>query len=158
MKATTTEAFSEMKSDRMRTVQRISHLLDSKFSIPGTRIRFGLDPIVSFIPVAGDLATTVISLALIQTMRKHGASKKLVLKMTINILIDLVFGSIPLLGTVFDIYYKANNRNVQLLREYYEEGKHRGSGKGILIGIVTAVLLLFAGIIYGIYLLIEALL
>lgn len=147
----------EMKSDRMRAVKRISDLMDSRFIIPGTNIRFGLDPVVSFFPIAGDLATTIISLALINTMRKHGASKKLVLKMTINIVVDLVFGSIPLLGTIFDIYYKANNRNVKLLREYYEEGKHQGSGKGILVGIISLVLLIFAGIIYGIYLLIEAL-
>lgn len=151
------EEIPEMKNEQMRTVNRISHLLDSRFTIPGTNIRFGLDPIVSLFPVAGDLATTVISLALINTMRKHGASEKLILKMTINIVIDFAFGSIPILGTIFDVYYKANNRNVKLLREFYEEGKHRGSGKGILILTLSLVLLLFVGIIYGIYLLINAL-
>lgn len=151
MKNTSTERTSYLSSDRMKTVKRVSNLLDSRFTIPGTNIRFGLDPIISFFPVAGDLATTVVSLALINTMRKYGASHKLLLKMTLNIALDLVIGSVPILGTIFDVYYKANNKNVKLLQEYYEEGKHRGSGKGLLIGVISLVILIFVALIYGLY-------
>lgn len=141
----------------MESFERIARLLDSKFEIPGTGIRFGLDPLLSLIPLLGDLITLVISAMLIQTMQKHGASRKVVVKMLINAGLDTVIGAIPLVGTVFDVFYRANDRNVRLLREHYYEGKHQGSGTGLLILILLIIVAIIAVVVYGMWKLAEAL-
>lgn len=128
---------------RLKSVAKISKLMDSQFEIGG--FKFGLDPILNLIPFAGDAATGMVSFALVYSMHKHGASGKIVVKMLWNVLVDLVVGAIPLLGWVFDFYFKANDRNIKLLNEHYLEGKHTGSGKGIftwiLIGFVVFIVL-----------------
>ncbi|HYG18769.1 MAG TPA: DUF4112 domain-containing protein [Ohtaekwangia sp.] len=148
-------AAPHFNGDRIQWVETLSRWMDSKFLIPGTNIRFGIDPIVSLFPVFGDFLTFLISGALIYTMHRHGASGKVVIKMVLNATLDTVIGAIPLVGTVFDIFYRANDRNVKLLREYYFEGKHQGSGKGLLGVIVVMALLLIAGIFYGMWKLLE---
>lgn len=136
-------------------VERVSKLLDSKFRIPGTNIRFGLDPIFGLMPVAGDLGTMLISLSLIYAMYQHGASGKVVAKMILNVIIDAVFGAIPIVGAVFDVYYKANNRNVKLLRQYYEEDKHRGSATGVVVSVLVVTIVILGVLVYGTWLVIN---
>jgi hypothetical protein len=140
----------------IRWVEHLSQLMDSRFQIPGTNIRFGLDPILSLLPVFGDLITFIISGALIYTMRNHGASRKVVIKMILNSTLDAIIGAIPLVGTIFDVFYRANDRNVQLLKEHYLEGKHQGSGNGILIVMAIVAIILVVAAFYGMYKLIEA--
>lgn len=140
----------------LQSFESISRLLDSKFEIPGTGIRFGLDPILSLMPVIGDLITLVISSMLIYTMHNHGASRKVVIKMMLNAGLDTVIGAIPLVGTVFDVFYRSNERNVRLLREHYYEGKHQGSGKGLLAIIILIAIAIIAAVIFGIWQLLEA--
>ncbi len=142
-------------SNELKWVERVSRLLDSKFRIPGTSIRFGLDPIFGLFPVAGDVGTALISLSLIYTMYQHGASGKLVARMILNVLIDAIFGSIPVIGAFFDIYYKANNRNVKLLKQYHEEGRHRGSATGVVISVLIVTILILVLLIYGTWLVLE---
>jgi hypothetical protein len=140
----------------LKWVESFSRWMDSKFLIPGTKIKFGVDPIMSLFPVVGDFLTFIISSALIYTMHQHGASRKVVIKMVLNTTLDTIIGAIPLVGTVFDIFYRANDRNVRLLKEYYYEGKHQGSGNGILAAIIIVCLLLIGGAFYGIWKLLEA--
>jgi hypothetical protein len=140
----------------LKLVEDISRVLDSKFIIPGTNIRFGVDPILSLIPVLGDFITFMISAALIYTMHNQGASRKVVIKMMMNSTLDAVIGAIPLVGTFFDVFYRSNERNVRLLKEHYYEGKHQGSGNGILIVAVIACVLIIAAAFYGMYKLLEA--
>lgn len=139
----------------MEHFERVAKLLDSKFVIPGTGIRFGLDPILSFIPFLGDLITLIISSMLIYTMHNHGASRKVVVKMLLNAGLDTLIGAIPLVGTVFDVFYRANDKNIRLLKEHYYEGKHQGSGTGLLLIILFIALLIIAVIVYGIWKLLE---
>lgn len=136
-------------------VERVSRLLDSKFRIPGTSIRFGLDPIFGLVPVAGDVSTMLISLILIYTMYRHGASGKLVAKMILNVLADTLLGSIPIVGMFFDVYYKANNRNVRLLKGYYENGKYRGTATGIVISVLFVTILIISMLIYVAWFLVD---
>ena len=126
--------------ERLRWVERIAHLMDSQFRLPGTRFRFGLDPLLGLLPIVGDLSSTAVSVALLLTMLRHGASGAVVVRMALNIFIDTIVGSIPLIGNVFDFAYKSNERNVALLRRHYSSGRHTGSGKGL----VALLLLLFA--------------
>jgi hypothetical protein len=137
-------------------IERFARLLDSRFLIPGTKIRFGIDPVFSLFPVLGDLITYIISGALIYVMHHQGASRNVVIKMILNSTLDAVIGTIPIVGTIFDIFYRANDRNVRLLREHYVEGKHQGSGTGLLVLIAIIAVLLVGATCYGMYKLFEA--
>ena len=96
-------------------------LLDSRYRIPYTRIRFGWDPIVGLVPVVGDLATAVVSLHLVRCARTLGADGRLASRMVLNVLADALLGSIPIIGTLFDIFFRANQRNLKLLIEHIEQ-------------------------------------
>jgi hypothetical protein len=148
------EKFRNSRS--LQWVEEFSKYLDSKFTIPGTKIRFGLDPIMSLFPVVGDLMTFLISGILIYTMHTQGASRKVVIKMIMNSTLDAMIGAIPLVGTVFDVFYRSNDRNVKLLKEHYFEGKHQGSGNGIIVLIIVCAILIVGAAIYGSYKLFEA--
>ncbi|RZK97323.1 MAG: DUF4112 domain-containing protein, partial [Hymenobacter sp.] len=112
------------------TVEQVGRALDpaqalggidggDSFGLAGTRFRFGLDPLLGLVPIVGDLSTTVVSVVLLLTMLRHGASGAVVVRMALNILIDTVVGAIPILGSVFDFTFKSNERNVALLRRHY---------------------------------------
>ncbi len=111
----------------LERVASLAKLMDSQFRIPGTDLRFGLESVVGLLPVGGDAVGFLASAGLVLTMARHGASPQLVARMLINVAVDAFVGAIPLLGDLFDIVYKANNRNVRLLEAYYAEGKYRGS-------------------------------
>lgn len=135
--------------ERLRWVERVAYLLDSQFRLPGTRFRFGLDPLLGLLLVVGDLSTTVVSVALLLTMMRHGASGAVVVRMGLNILLDSVIGAIPLVGNVFDFAYKSNERNVALLRRHYAEGRHPGSGKGLAALLLLAFLVVAGLVAWG---------
>ncbi|MCH5597579.1 DUF4112 domain-containing protein [Niabella ginsengisoli] len=120
--------------------------MDEQFSIGG--FKFGLDPILNLIPVAGDISGYIISISLIITMVKHGASGRLAAKMLVNATLDALIGAIPVLGWVFDFTYKANTRNLKLLSEHYTEGKHRGSARPVIVGIIITMFIVLALIVY----------
>ncbi len=127
---------------RLRMVQRVTKLMDEQFSVG--RFKFGLDPILNFIPVAGDFGGYIISVALIITMIQHGASGRVAMKMLGNATLDALVGAIPVLGWIFDFTYKANTRNLKLLTEHYTEGKHRGSAKPVIVSVIITMLIVLA--------------
>lgn len=131
---------------RMRMVKRVSKLMDEEFSIGG--FKFGLDPILNFIPIAGDLSGFIVSAALILTMAQHGASGKLTVKMLGNAALDAIIGAIPVLGWIFDFTYKANTRNIKLLNEHYALGRHKGSGTPVLLSIIITATLILLFVLY----------
>ena len=135
-------------NNKIKWIERVAYLLDEQFRFPGTKFRFGLDPLMNLVPFLGDISGFMLSAALVLTMARNGASGQLLVRMSINILLDATIGAIPVLGQIFDFYYKANKRNVQLLREHYTEGKHQGSGKGLIIGLLVGLAILIAVIIY----------
>ena len=141
----------------LKWIERLAHLMDSRFLIPGTKIRFGIDPLIGLFPVFGDVLAFLISGMLIYTMHTHGASRKVVIKMIINSTVDTVFGSIPVVGNIFDFFYRANDRNVRLLKEHYFEGKHHGSGTGLLVVVIVIALAIVALVSYGVVKLLQAL-
>lgn len=121
-------------------VDRFGRLLDTRFRIPGTQVRFGLDFLLGIFPYAGDIISLVFSGLMVATMARHGASGMLVVRMLGNVALDALVGTIPFLGDVFDLFYKANIRNLQLMREHYGEGKHEGSAWPVVIGVVLIIL------------------
>lgn len=134
---------SQRQVPQLRWVDSFSRLLDTKFRFPGTDIRFGADFLLGLVPGAGDLVSLGLSGTLVATMAKHGASPLLVARMLFNVALDAIVGSVPVLGNIFDLVYKANYRNAELMREYYREGKHSGSVWPLVAAVVVVVLLLF---------------
>lgn len=118
---------TEETPSKLKTLDFLSDLLDSKFRIPGTETRFGFDFIIGLVPYAGDLFSFGMSGMLVIAMVRNGASGMVLVKMLWNIFLDTTVGSIPIIGDLFDLQYKSNRRNYLLLKEHYEEGKHEGS-------------------------------
>jgi hypothetical protein len=137
--------------DRLKWVESVARLLDNQFKVPGTNFRFGVDPLLNLIPVVGSLSTFAMSGVMVMTMARHGASGALVVRMLFNILLDAVVGAIPVLGWLFDFGYKANQRNVDMLRRHYIEGKYQGRGTGFVVGVLIVFLVLFGLVLYGIW-------
>jgi len=130
---------------QLKWAERIASVMDDKFRLPGTNFRFGFDPILNLIPFAGDVSGFMVSAALLYVIAKNGGvSRKVLILMAVNICIDALLGGIPLLGQVTDFYFKANTRNIKLLKEHYQEGKHQGNGKGVN-ALILVILLIFLG-------------
>jgi hypothetical protein len=119
------------KSDRaaLSRIRIVSHLLDDAIRIPGTNIRFGLDPILGILPGAGDSAASVISLYIVLEGYRAGVPQRTLTKMLMYVGVDLIVGSVPILGTVFDAFWKANKRNVNLLESHFERKSAGDTGR-----------------------------
>ena len=146
---------SQAEKPNLGWVEHIAKLMDSKFKVPGTKRSFGLDPILGLIPFVGDAISALISGGLIMYMVRFGVSRKVIYLMLFNTALDATIGSIPVLGWVFDFYFKANTRNIRLLKEHYQEGKHTGSGTGVLITVAIVTLLLIVLLVWGLVALIN---
>ncbi|WP_246338145.1 DUF4112 domain-containing protein [Azospirillum oleiclasticum] len=107
--------------ERLERLRRLTRLMDSRWRIPGTRIPIGLDGIASIAPVVGDSATALVSAYIVWEAARFGLPKSLVARMIGNVGLDWAVGSIPVLGTIFDIAFKANRRNLDLLHEHLED-------------------------------------
>lgn len=95
--------------------QKLSWLLDRSIRLPGG-ITLGLDGLIGLIPGVGDLLGALLSLWIVFLAYRHGASKTVLSRMVLNILIDMAVGAIPVLGDVFDFFWMANDRNIKLLQ------------------------------------------
>lgn len=104
----------------LERLRRLADLLDNRFRIPGTNIRFGLDGIIGLVPGIGDLAGLAVSGFLMFIMARRGAGPLIMVRMAWNSVIDALVGEIPILGDLFDFRFKANRRNVDMLLKYYE--------------------------------------
>jgi hypothetical protein len=135
----------------LKNLDALAKLMDAQFRIPGTDIRFGLDGIMGLIPGVGDFASFLISAYLVSTAVKKGASGFVLARMLFNISLDALVGAVPVLGDIFDIAFKANQRNVKLLQEHYTYGKHQGSARKLIIPVVMVLLALLAGVTWLCY-------
>lgn len=101
----------------LRRLDKLAALLDARWHIPGTGIGFGLDALIGLIPGIGDAITALISLYLIGEAKTAGASSKTIGKMLMNVGVEFVVGLVPVVGDLFDIGWRANQRNMALLRD-----------------------------------------
>lgn len=111
-------------SDRereLRHLEELADLMDSKFVLPGTSIRFGLDSLLGLIPGVGDTIGLITSVYIAGRAQAHDVPAHIKWVMLWNIFIDWLIGLIPLIGDIFDIGFKANRKNIELIR------KHSGS-------------------------------
>jgi hypothetical protein len=140
----------------LKGMDTIARWMDTKFVIPGTDFRFGLDGLLGLVPGVGDLSTFAISGYLVLLMARNGASGFVLARMIFNIVIDVVLGAIPLVGDLFDFVHKANTKNMKLMQQYYTEGRHRGIAWKVVLPVIFALLLVLAGIIWLFYKLISS--
>ena len=110
----------------LQRLERLVSLLDDRFVVPGTRLRVGLDGLLGMLPVVGDTATMLTALYVVFEAKRLGAPAGLIARMLVNVGIDGVAGSVPLLGDLFDFAFKANRRNIRLLRRHLER-QHRAA-------------------------------
>jgi hypothetical protein len=103
---------------KLRRLRRLVKIMDQAIRIPGTKITVGLDALAGLAPVVGDVATAGVSLYLIDQARKLGVSKPLLTRMYFNLAVDAAVGLFPLVGDVFDVAWKANVKNLQLLEDH----------------------------------------
>lgn len=96
----------------------LSFVLDRCFTIPGTKIRFGLDPVIGMIPGAGDLITNLAGGLIIMQGRKVGVPWIVQVRMMLNLLLNTIIGAIPLVGDAFSVFFQSNSRNLALMRQY----------------------------------------
>ncbi|MDQ3068883.1 MAG: DUF4112 domain-containing protein [Acidobacteriota bacterium] len=131
---------------RLPDLRRYATVLDKAFRIPGTNIRFGLDPIIGLIPVLGDLASPVFAGLLVLEGARLGLPRIVLMRMVVNALIDAVVGVIPFAGAVADIFIKANTKNMALLERHAVPGGLPAT-RGDYWFVWVALALLAAGII-----------
>jgi hypothetical protein len=113
-------------------------LLDSRFVIPGTRVRFGIDPLLSLIPGIGELASPIFAVALMAQGVYQGVPKIVLLRMAGNALIDAVIGAVPIAGVVGDVFWRANTRNLALLERHARPGFKATRGDYAFVAVVAA--------------------
>ena len=128
--------------DRIRFARFLADLLDQRFTIPGTSIRIGLDPIISLIPGVGDLLANLTGSLILIIAAQLGIPKIILLRMGINIATNALIGIIPIFGDVFSIWFRSNVKNVQLLERYLG-----GQSKRAVVGDWVLVILLLAGLL-----------
>lgn len=105
---------------RFDRLARLSRQLDSIFRIPGTRFRVGYDAIASIVPVVGDLAAALPAAWIILESYRMGLPRGKLARQGVNVALDAAVGSIPVLGTLFDAGFRANLRNVEILRAHLD--------------------------------------
>ena len=123
--------FGAKTPSRDETVARLdalSKLLDSAFVLPGTNIRFGLDGIIGLVPGIGDLVSTALSSYLIWEARRLGLPRWKIARMIANVAFDGAVGIVPFVGDAFDVLFKANRRNMRIIREHLEAEDRRDRG------------------------------
>jgi hypothetical protein len=133
---------------RLSRLEQLSRLLDTAFRIPGTDIRIGLDAIVGLVPGVGDALGAVLSSYIIIEAARLGIPKRTLLKMIGNVAVESIVGAVPVIGDVFDIAWKANVKNFELLREHVAGGvaKERSS-KQIMRLFVWTIVLIVVGLV-----------
>jgi hypothetical protein len=108
------------RAERIARLDALATLLDTAFVVPGTQIRFGVDALIGLIPGIGDAITTLIALYVVREARELGASRLLIWRMLGNVAIDGLVGAVPLVGDAFDVAWRANRRNLRLLRDHLD--------------------------------------
>ncbi|HEX2229017.1 MAG TPA: DUF4112 domain-containing protein [Candidatus Binatia bacterium] len=137
-------------ADRLRIARFLADLLDQRFTIPGTQIRIGLDPIIGLIPGVGDVVANLAGSVILFIAAQYGLPKIVLLRMGLNIAVNAIIGGVPIFGDLFSIWFRSNARNAALL-ERYARGETRGASAGdwfFVIGLIVAVLAVIAALVF----------
>jgi Domain of unknown function (DUF4112) len=114
------KAAGPTRADSVARLEALSQLLDSAFQIPGTNHRVGIDALLGLIPGIGDLVSTALASYIIWEARQLGLPRWKIARMIGNVALDTTVGAIPLAGDLFDVAFKANRRNMKIVRDHLE--------------------------------------
>ena len=135
----------EQTDDRaLAALRKWAVLLDSAFQVPGTSLRFGLDPIIGLLPGGGDLITGFFSVMIVLHAVRLRIPKVIIARMVFNSAIDMLTGTVPLLGDLIDVAWKANVRNLGLLERHAQPGTRPSQSDYVFVAICVCVLVLLA--------------
>lgn len=141
---TTERALASPALSRLRTISKV---FDELVHIPGTNMRFGLDALMGLLPGGGDLVGGAVSAYAIVVAGKLGAPASVIARMALNIVVDALVGTIPLLGDLFDASWKANRKNLAILEQYVETPlETKRSSKLAVVAAIGMLLLLLVAI------------
>ncbi len=129
---------------RLAALRHGARLLDSAILIPGLNVRLGLDPILGLVPGLGDLVSPLFTIGMIMLARELGVPRVVQLRMIFNVAIDTLFGIVPVLGDLFDVAWKANDRNMVLLDRHAYEVHGSAPGDWLFVGAAIALLVALA--------------
>ncbi|GAC1346455.1 MAG: hypothetical protein NVSMB18_28740 [Acetobacteraceae bacterium] len=120
MPAATFDARPIDAAARLARLRRLAWLLDAQFHLPGTKFRFGVNSLIGLWPIAGDVSLGLVSLLIVWEAKRLGAPTALIGQMLANVALEVIGGSVPLLGDLFDMAFKANLRNLALLERWVQ--------------------------------------
>jgi Domain of unknown function (DUF4112) len=144
-------------AERLRIARFLADLLDQRFTIPGTQIRIGLDPILGLIPGIGDTIASLTGSVILLIAVQYRLPKVVLLRMGLNIGLNAIIGAIPIFGDVFSIWFRSNAKNAALL-ERHARGETQRPSSGdwfFVIGLIAALLLVAAGVVLAVAWLIK---
>jgi hypothetical protein len=135
-------------AERLALARFLADLLDQRFTIPGTSIRIGLDPILGLIPGIGDALANLAGSAILLIASQYRLPKIVLLRMGLNVAFNAIIGAVPVFGDVFSIWFRSNVRNVQLLERYVSsERQAPTAGDWIFVlAVILGIVLLLIGI------------
>ena len=130
---------------RVNKLRRISKVMDNAVAIPGTKIRFGLDPILGLLPGGGDTITGGLSAYIVVEAARMGLPREVLYKMVGNILLDSFAGTVPVLGDLFDVGWKSNVKNIELLEKHLDVTEDSQNNTLFIIGLIILLALVVLG-------------
>ena len=131
----------------LRRLDALSYLLDNSIRVPGTKARFGADAIIGLVPGFGDAAGALMSAYIVVQAARLGAPVPSMMRMLLNVGIEALFGAVPFLGDLFDAAFKANARNVAILRaELDRPGSTRRSSTGVVLAVIVALVVILGAV------------
>jgi cytochrome c biogenesis protein CcdA len=127
-------------------LDRLAWWLDSSIAVPGTRFRIGFDALIGLVPGIGDLIGTALSAYIVAAAARRGMPGSVLLRMAFNVGVETIVGAVPILGDLFDAAWKANQRNVDLLRQYSAAPRRAQAQSRLVVGLWLVVLLAIAAV------------
>lgn len=120
------------RADSLARMEMLAHLMDTAFVLPGTKQRVGFDALIGLIPGVGDALTTLVSAYIVWEARRLGLPKRKIARMVMNVGLDSLVGVVPVVGDAFDVFFRANRRNMKIVRDHLglKEGKFPGTIDG----------------------------
>jgi len=129
-------------TNALRRIRAVSHLLDNAIPIPSTGIRVGIDPLIGLFPGGGDGISLLFSVYIVLESLRFRLPKETLIRMVMNVLVDAVVGSVPMVGDLFDVAWKANARNIRLVEAHLDNPQPQTMSDRLVVWAIAIVLML----------------